>query len=61
MIPVKKLLHDKFECSKVLLIRFNIIKDINMPILSEELTAREQKVFIMREMGYMCLCDLITK
>ena len=32
-----------------------------MPKLSEELNAREQKVFIMREMGYMCLCDLITK
>jgi len=61
MIPVKELLHDKYECSKVLLIHFNIIKDMSMPKLSEELTAREQTVCIMREMGYMCLCDLITK
>jgi hypothetical protein len=46
MIPVKKLLHDKFECSKVLLICFNIIKDMNMPKLSEELTAMEQEVLL---------------
>jgi hypothetical protein len=47
MIPVKELLHDKFECSTVLLICFNTIMDTNMPKLSEELTAREQKVLLL--------------
>jgi len=28
MIQVKELLHDKFECSKVLLIRFNMINPL---------------------------------
>jgi hypothetical protein len=35
-----------------LLTCFNIIKDINMPKLSEELTAREQKVLLWES----CTC-----
>jgi len=51
MIPVKELLHDKFECSEVLLICFNIIKDNELPKLSEELTAREQTVLLWVRWG----------